>query len=216
MNSTNNEVEPFERKKITKQIHAELENITNFKAALIAVLNHIKKLTDCEAIAIRLHDNDGDYPYYVYDGFSKSFILHENSLCSKNAGGKRIRSPDGNGYLLDCMCGNIIRGRFDPSLPFFTKNGSFWTNNTSVSRATTTEEERQSRTRNYCNSCGYESVALVPLKVRGERIGLLQLNDMRKGMFTEDLIEYLEIIAEHIGLAAQKCLSKTIRKSADI
>ena len=215
MDRTNNEVEPLERKKITKRIYAELENITNLESALLAVLDHIKKLTDCEAVAIRLH-NDGDYPYYVYDGFSKSFIRHENSLCSKNATGKRIRSPDGNGYLLDCMCGNIIRGRFDPSLPFFTKNGSFWTNNTSLLLATTTEEERQSRTRNYCNSCGYESVALIPLKVRGKRIGLLQLNDMRKGMFTEDLIEYLEIIAEDIGLAAQKCLSKPTKKSADV
>ncbi|MFX1521704.1 MAG: GAF domain-containing protein [Promethearchaeota archaeon] len=203
------EVEPFERKRITKHIHTALENITNLKSALITVLNHIKKLTDCEAVAIRLHNNDGDYPYYVYDGFSKSFILHENSLCSKNSAGKRILSPDGDGYILDCMCGNVIRGRFDSSLTFFTKNGSFWTNNTSALLATTTEEERQSRTRNYCNSCGYESVALIPLKVRGERIGLLQLNDMRKGMFNEELIEYLEtVVVEKIGLAAQKCLSR--------
>ena len=41
------------------------------------------------------------------------------------------------------------------------------------------EEERQTRTRNRCNSEGYESVALIPLKSGDDVIGLLQLNDHR-------------------------------------
>ncbi len=57
------------------------------------------------------------------------------------------------------------------------KNGSFCLNNTSDLLALTSDEERQSRTRNYYNSLGYESVALVPLKAGDERIGLIQLND---------------------------------------
>ncbi len=103
--------------------------------------------------------------------------------------------------MLDCMCGNIINGKFDSSLPFFTTNGSYGSNNTTALLASTTEDDRQSRTRNYCNSCGYESVALIPIKIKDKRIGLIQLNDMRTDMFTENLIEYIEMIGEQIGLA---------------
>ena len=49
--------------------------------------------------------------------------------------------------------------------------------------ASTTEEDRQSRTRNRCNGMGYESVALIPLRSGDKNLGLLQLNDKRKNMF---------------------------------
>ncbi len=110
---------------------------------------------------------------------------------------------------MECMCGNVIRGKFDPSLPFFTEQGSFWTNSTSKLLASTTEKERQGKTRNYCNYVGYESVALIPIKDRGERIGLVQLNDIRIGMFDEKLIKYLEMIAEHTGLAVSHSILTT-------
>ena len=81
------------------------------------------------------------------------------------------------------MCGNVLRGRTDPNLPFFTERGSFWSNCTSELLATTTEAERQTRTRNRCNEEGYESVALVPLRASGETFGLLQFNDNERGVF---------------------------------
>ena len=50
--------------------------------------------------------------------------------------------------MLECMCGNILRGRFDPAKPFFTSHGSFWCNNTTALLASTTEADRMARTRN--------------------------------------------------------------------
>lgn len=193
------------REQTAKNICSELNNFVDLKPTLITIIESIKELTGCEAVSIRLHD-DGDYPYYVYDGFPESFIKQENSLCSRDEKGERILSPDGNGYLLECMCGNVIRGRFDPSLPFFTQKGSFWSNNTTELLASTTEDDRQSRTRNVCNSSGYESVALIPIKAREERIGLIQINDRRPGMFTEEIIEYCEMIGEQIGISIQNSL----------
>ncbi len=170
--STNEYEKLLEREKKAKFICAELNNFVDLKQTLITVIENIKVLTNCEAVSIRLH-YDGDYPYYVYNGFPESFIEKENSLCTKDENGNRIPSPDGKSFLLVCMCGNIINGRFDSSLPFFTTKGSFWSNNTTALLASTTEEDRQSRTRNYCNSCGYESVALIPIKIKDKRIGLI-------------------------------------------
>lgn len=201
----------IEREKRAKIIFAQLNNFTDLEPTLMSVIVNIKELTGCEAVGIRLHNN-GDYPYYVSTGFPSSFILKENSLCTKDKNGMRIVSPDSNGYLLECMCGNIIWGRFDPKLSFFTNQGSFWSNNTTKLLAETNEKDRQGDTRNHCNSCGYESVALIPIGAFGEIIGLIQLNDFRIGMFTEDLIEYLEMIAEHCALAVKNSLIFTEQK----
>ena len=48
------------------------------------------------------------------------------------------------------MCGNVLCGRVNPRLPFFTENGSFWTNCTTDLLASTTEADRQGRTLNRC------------------------------------------------------------------
>ena len=203
----------LQREKRTRIICSELSNCMDLKPALSAVVEQVKELTGCEAVGIRLHD-DGDYPYYVYSGFPESFIELENNLCATDGNGDRIRCRDADGYLLECMCGNIIRGRFDPSLRFFTVGGSFWSNTTTALLASTCQEERQIQPRKTCSSWGYESVALIPIKARGERIGLIQLNDKRIGMFTPGLIEYLEMIAEQIGLAVQASLTDTHLKDA--
>jgi diguanylate cyclase (GGDEF)-like protein len=168
------------------------------KNSLGYFLQHIKDITGVEAVGIRLN-NEGDYPYFVYNGYSNEFIKIENSLCSRDSYGKKILSPDGRTYELDCMCGNIIKGRFDPSFPFFTDGGSFFSNSTSHLLATTTEKERQGRTRNYCNIVGYESVAILPIRSRHNVVGVVHVADKRKNIFTEAGITRLEAISEDIA-----------------
>jgi signal transduction histidine kinase len=169
-------------------------------------LKFLNKLTDCNAIGIRLKNGD-DYPYYVYDGFAKEFIEKEKYLCCKDENGNFIKEPDSDNKHLECMCGNIIRGRFNPDLPFFTNGGSFWSNHTTKLLTETSDEDRQAKTRNLCNRCGYESVALIPIKVNKETIGLIQLNDKSKNKFELGLIEFVEMLGEQIGIAIENNLS---------
>ena len=156
----------------------------------------------CEAVGIRLRDGD-DYPYFETHGFPPQFVQLENSLCIRDHAGAIRRDPAGN-PLLECMCGNIICGRFDPTQPFFSPHGSFWSNCTTDLLATTTPEERQAQSRNRCNGQGYESVALLPLRVGDERFGLLQLNDHRKNMFTPETITLWERLAGYLAVALAK------------
>jgi len=202
-----------ERERVSRQICSELNNFIELKDTLSTIMKRIQGLSNIEAIAVRLHD-DGDYPYYVYRDFDETFIMHEKHLCAKDGHGNTILDQDGN-YLLECMCGNIIKGRFDPNLPFFTKGGSFWSNHTTELLANTTETERQAHTRNYCNSCGYESVALIPIHAGNDTLGLIQLNDHRIGMFTIDFIEFLEMITNQVGLAVKNSNTFTKLKIAE-
>lgn len=195
----------LERMKYAGMLSSELNNYMDLQSTLSTVIRYISQLTGCQAVGIRLH-KDGDYPYYVYHGFPACFIEKENSLCSKDQEGEPILSPDGSGYLLECMCGNIIRGRFDPNLDFFSPGGSFWCNHTSLLLTTTDEEILLGRNRNFCNTSGYESVALIPIRAPHGNIGLVQLNDYRTGMFDKGLINFLEMLAGQIGLAVNNSI----------
>jgi len=106
--------------------------------------------------------NDYDASHWMTDGFSEDFVLAERNLCERDEAGEIVRDGTGN-PVLECMCGNILRGRTDPTLPFFTEGGTFWTNCTTELPASTTEKECQARTRNRCNGMGFETVALIPL-----------------------------------------------------
>jgi len=119
--------------------------------------------------------------------------------------GNHILDEKGN-PLLECMCGNILKGRFNPKLPYFTEKGSFWTNSTTQLLDTAAENELQGRTRNMCHYSGYESVALIPLKAGNRTLGLIQMNDPREDMFTPETIEKYESLADHVGAVVFKAL----------
>ncbi|MDK2947769.1 MAG: hypothetical protein PWQ63_929 [Methanolobus sp.] len=199
-----------------REITIKLLNLFNTSSELseiiTAVIELLKNWSGCEAVGIRLKDGD-DYPYYRTRGFPASFVIMERSLCSYDINEQILRDELGH-PILECMCGNVICERFDPQLPFFSQKGSFWTNSTSKLLATTTERDRQARTRNRCNSEGYESVALIPLRASRTTFGLIQLNDHRKGLFTEKNIALFERLADSVALAlAQRQAKKRLEES---
>ena len=187
---------------LAMQVLATLNRQNDIGLLVGDILRLIKESTGFEAVAIRLNEGE-DFPYYVVNGFSASFVEAERFLCERDPDRKAHLDSGGN-PILECMCGNVLRGRFDPAQPFFTERGSFWTNSTTELLATTTETDRQSRTRNRCNSEGYESMALIPLRSGNEVIGLLQLNDHRRGMFTPDKIKFFEVMGAGIGVAVSR------------
>ncbi len=185
----------------------------NKKDMVQSAATFLQQHSGCEATGIRLHDQN-DYPYYEARGFPVEFVLAENSLCSHSTTGAVICDSTGN-PVLDCMCGNVICGRFDPSKPFFTHGGSFWTNSTTELLATTTEADRQARTRNRCNGEGYESVALIALHVGEDRLGLLQLNDRQKGRFSPEDIALWERLAGHLAVALAKFEAEDLLRGSE-
>ena len=177
------------------------ENTQDFIALrqiLTEILVEISSLSNCQSIGIRLHNNDGDYPYYVQEGFPDFFITKENSVCAKDEENNPTFDEDGN-LLLECMCGNVLTGRFDPKHPYFTEKGSFWTNSSTQLLKKFTEKEPETRTRNMCNYSGYESVALIPMRTSNTTLGLIQMNDPRENMFTLEKIETYEAVADRVG-----------------
>lgn len=186
-----------------REITLELLHIVNESAGIRDLIRSatvfLQQQSGCEAVGIRLRDGD-DYPYFESRGLPEEFLLVENGLCLRDDAGEVVRDDVGS-PIIECMCGNVIRGRFDPTKPFFTEHGSFWTNSTTELLASSTEADLETHARNRCNGEGYESVALIPLCFGDERLGLLQLNDRRKDMFSADDIFFWERLAGHLAVA---------------
>ncbi|MBK8475660.1 MAG: response regulator [Opitutaceae bacterium] len=177
-----------------------------------AVTSLLRDWSGCEAVGIRLREGE-DFPYFETSGFPDSFVEKERFLCQRDAAGQPVRDSAGH-PVLECMCGNILCGRFDATKPFFTAHGSFWTNSTTALLASTTEADRQARTRNRCHGEGYESVALVPLRIGGATHGLLQFNDKRCDRFTPERIALLERLGDSLAIAiSQRQTQAALRAS---
>jgi len=134
------------------------------------LVRFFQALTGCEAVALRLRDG-ADFPYYETRGFSPDFVKAESHLCPVDSTGEAVRDDAGL-PVLACMCGQILRRRFDPVQNCFTEHGSFWTNSTSEWRASATESDCKAGLRFRCNDEGYESVALIPLRGKTEPIAI--------------------------------------------
>lgn len=191
-----------ERQQLAIRLIGLLNQAGNKDTTIRDILGLIQEFTEYEAVGIRLEEEE-DFPYYETKGFTREFVKAERSLCPRDNLGEILCDADGR-PILECMCGNVIRGRTDPDLSFFTEGGSFWSNCTTKLLEDTTEEDRQGHTRNRCNGEGYESVALIPLKAGDKNIGLLQLNDKRKNVFSLEDIKFFEGIGASIAVAFQR------------
>jgi two-component system cell cycle sensor histidine kinase/response regulator CckA len=200
------------RERLARQVLESLNDPTGTKNAIRDILRAIKKANDFEAMAIRLREGE-DFPYYETTGFSDDFVKLERTLCARDEAGDLVRAPQGT-PILECMCGNILCGRPVPGIPHFTQDGSFWCNHRTDLLALSTEQEPKVSYRNRCYGMGYESVALIPLRIGNEIIGLLQINDHRPNRFTPELLHYLEGLSASIAIAlGRKRADQAFRES---
>ena len=185
-------------REMSREVLQILNKPTGLKELFQDVIVALKKRTGFDAVGIRL-ETGGDFPYFAQEGFSKDFLLMENSLNDLAADDRVCRGKDGN-VSLACTCGLVISDKADTTHPLFSQGGSFWTNNTFPILDIPPDEDPRLRPRNLCIQHGYASVALVPIRIKDRVLGLIQFNDRRKGCFNPVMVELLEGIATQIGL----------------
>ena len=178
------------------------------------VLDLLKMRTRFDAVGIRLQNGD-DFPYTAQRGFSQDFLLHENTLIERTENGGVCRGQDGE-VKLECTCGLVISGKADPASPFFTPGGSFWVNDSAPLLDIPPDQDPRYHPRNYCIHYNFASVALVPIRNKSRIVGLIQLNDRRKGCFTRNSVEALEEIAAHIGSALMRKQAEAALRESEV
>ncbi len=201
-------------REIGREVLQILNEPGDLQDSIQRVIAALKTRAGFDAVGFRLQDGD-DFPYFAQKGFSKDFLLTENTLIERAADGGVCRDKDGN-VSLECTCGLVILGKTDSANPLFTLGGSCWTNDSFLLLDIPPGEDPRVHPRNQCIHQGYASVALVPIRNKGRIVGLIQLNDRRKNRFTLDIVELLEGIAEHIGAALmRKRAEEAMRESEE-
>jgi PAS domain S-box-containing protein len=201
-----------------QQLTVEILGILNGPLAVPEVITEIlaaiKRATGFYAIGIRLRSGD-DFPYVAHEGFPPEFLLEENTLIGHDSKGAICRDENGKVFL-KCSCGLVISGQTDPSDPLFTEGGSYWTNDSLALPSLPANPDPRLHSRNNCILQGYCSVALIPIRAEGDVVGLLQLNDRRKGCFTPQMIRFLEGISAAIGVALKRKQQQDALRASEI
>ena len=185
---------------------------TGTRDLIRAATTFLQKQSGCQAVGVRLKEGN-DYPYFEARGFPQEFLLKENTLCGQDSTGAVLRDRSGD-PMSDCLCDHVICGRFNPSQPFFTAQGSFWTNST-------TELPRHQQSRSVGKHAqpvqrrGIPVGGPDPSVHRRRRLGLLQLNDQRQGMFLPEAIALWERLAGYLAGALAKYRAQEALEEAD-
>ncbi len=151
------------------------------------ILAELGKSLDFDSVAIRLREDDGSFHDEMRETRGIS-IGPDRNLCEPAIQGQA------------CLCGRILRGEVDATLPCFTGRGSFWSNDYPRTVATTAKVETM-LTRTTCIRAGYTSIATVPLRSDATTLGLLHLADHRPDRFTPSILAFLESLGTVIGIS---------------
>jgi PAS domain S-box-containing protein len=181
-----------ERKEIERRIRANNELLRLFsrsisrKEYLDAVVNLIHAWSGCCCIGIRILDELSGMPYESFIGFSQEFWELESWL---------------SGEKNQCICTRVVKGMPDPQeMPATTSYGSFYSNNTMKFFEALSEGEKE-RYRGTCFRQGFTSLAVIPVRYRGEKFGAIHLADKEEGMVPLKIVEFIELISPLIGEA---------------
>jgi CheY-like chemotaxis protein len=167
-------------------------------AHLRSVLERLRLHAHADAAAIRLRVKE-DFPYAAQVGFDDAFLLAEGSLCVPGPPGAVPREEEGP-VDLACLCGAVLLQRPWTAQPFIGR-GAFVTGSSTQVFANAGHLPHP-RTR--CALEGYASLALVPMRVGEQVVGLLQLNARAPDRFDAPLIQFLEEVAASLGLAIER------------
>jgi signal transduction histidine kinase len=163
----------------------------NLEELLKESVREIANYTNCTAVGIRILQKDGTIPYEVSQGFSKKFLNTENRLS--------LEAIDSGKDL----CVKLIKGIITPGTPGFTKNGSFFVNRASR-WVTSMSSEKNEISCSLCHDYGYESLALIPLRIKDRIFGLIHVADPQENMIPETIMRELEKVAGGLSLALER------------
>ena len=99
------------------------------------------------------------------------------------------------------LCRDMLLGHLHLPHPFLTKHGTLWTGDIQKLIASLPEQDGKHGRDRYRMGDLYPSVALIPLWMDDEKIGMLQLKSKHKHYFQDDPIELYEDLAHDLGIA---------------
>ena len=185
------ELKKTEKVLLASQNFLQISNRNRLMNSLLnEFINEIKQMTDCSSVGMRVLDSSGNIPYLAHEGFSAKFYESENPHAI---------------HSMDCLCSDVVLGKIKIKPRLVTEGGSLCIGSASNQMATLSEAHR-SQICDVCSTYGYESVALIPIRMADRILGMIHLADERKDIFSPEMITILEGAAMQLGTAIERVL----------
>jgi len=170
------------------------------KEYLDAVVMVVQDWTGCENVGVRVVDDRCEIAYESYVGFSEGFMDLENHIALDRDA---------------CICARVVTGFLDAEeAAVKTAYGSFCCNNTRAWMENL-PAERRAHYRGHCMACGYQSVAVIPVRYSNDPLGAIHLSDTRPNMVPPDSVEFLESLALLVAEAIRRFnVEEALRKAS--
>ncbi|MCW3787459.1 PAS domain S-box protein [Plebeiibacterium sediminum] len=192
--------------KLTKNILDTLNSTNDTKLMVNSIVKVIHEFKDIEAVGIRIKKGSY-YPFYGSIGYNDDFINNKKHFCNVDSD----KSKD-----FKCICQNIIEKKDSILQLNYTESGCFLSNDISLLFNNIKDKTNLLLKNSRCYNAGYRSLAIIPIKVSNEIIGLIQLNDHRENIFAQESISIYEEIASNLGVALSRNQAKELLKKNEI
>jgi two-component system NtrC family sensor kinase len=163
------------------------------------VCEMIADFAECDVVEIRVRGRDKCTKHELTIRPERSHI-YRIIECP----GATAAAPSGDHgpeEALEFLSRDIMLGRYDSREAFFTQHGTFWTGRTDQPFSFRPHGGEPRRTYNLEFQDAYSSLALIPLSIGPENIGLLTVKSRRPALFSADEIERYEAVAQNLALA---------------
>jgi two-component system NtrC family sensor kinase len=152
-----------------------------------------------DSVEMWLKERDKFYRSEVIKSKDRPFHF-EIMPMEKDEAGRMMPKLRENTWL-ERLSRDIFIGRFSPSLPCFTYSGSFWTGDIERTLPLLPMMKNNSDGGHLSTSRNFKAFILIPIRIKKENIGLLQLKGRSKGSFTDQDVEFFEGVAQTLGIA---------------
>jgi PAS domain S-box-containing protein len=167
-------------------------------ALLREFMGEVKRFTGCAAVEILLVDEHWSMPCRTCGGPGQDGCELGNRVATETE---------------VCMCANIFTQGVERRSESCTAGGSFYRNAITRGPATVGEHPTGSKCDIWSRS-GFESVAMVPIRLENRVLGLIHVADPKENMAPFEVLEALEAAGMGLGTAIERVrTSEALRKA---
>jgi PAS domain S-box-containing protein len=184
---------------VTLEILSLISIHTDWEKLSLEILKKIRDYTGMEAVGIRMNEPDIHFDNMSL-GLPEYFSVADKYAKSGN-GISQITGYNGIRPFLECVSNSVLLGITNPSLPYFTDGGSFYSGNVSRLLVVNSNGDEGHFLKLKCNLTQSETVAFIPILSEQKIVGVIQLIDKRTDKLNDEMITLFENIGNLIGIA---------------
>jgi PAS domain S-box-containing protein len=177
------------RRDFTSALLALFARKTSARDYLRSVVEAVRHWTGCQALGIRIADEQGEIPYAAWAGFEPEFLDLEGRLSLQRD---------------NCCCIRAISQVFEATDRALLTPGGSYRCDDAIALLNSLPPEERAHFRGNCMKFGFASLAILPIRYRDEAIGAIHLVDRRPGQFPPTAVEFLETMTPLIGEAVHR------------